>query len=73
MNHTNLTVLYVNRRFRQDRQVPPGVHTDVTNPPSIDWEADDLRQDVEVLRETFAEGSLGPTIANHLLFLVSGC
>jgi hypothetical protein len=57
MNHTKLSVIYINRRFNQDRLVPPGIHNDLTNPPSIEWEAPDLKQDVEVLTEAFDQGS----------------
>lgn len=57
MNQTKLSVIYINRRFNQDRLVPPGIHNDLTNPPSIEWEAPDLKQDVEVLTEAFDQGS----------------
>lgn len=58
MDPTKLTVIYVNRRFRADREVSAPVAEDAPSTQEAEWEADDLRQDVEVLRNTFAQGWL---------------
>lgn len=76
MNHTKLSVIYINRRFNQDRLVPPGIHNDFTNPPSIEWEAPDLKQDVEVLTEAFDQVyvcSTGTACLNQLFDVQEGC
>ncbi|CRK30412.1 hypothetical protein BN1708_000942, partial [Verticillium longisporum] len=64
MDHSKLHVVYVNRRFREDRRVtaPSNQAQDANHISSEQqWESEDLRQDVEVLLESFSEVHLCST------------
>lgn len=58
MDSSSLSVIYVNRRFSHDRVArAPSAAVDVTDSsPLPEWEADDLRQDVDLLLQSFFEG-----------------
>ncbi|KAM0507739.1 3',5'-cyclic-nucleotide phosphodiesterase [Verticillium nonalfalfae] len=64
MDHSKLHVVYVNRRFGADRRVaaPSKEAQDANHISSeLQWESEDLRQDVEVLLESFSEVHLCST------------
>lgn len=69
MDRSNLRVVYVNSQVREDRHVPTPSDPVEEVSPNYGWESEDLKQDVELLQDSFGGVQLCSTGAACLAAL----